>query len=299
MRMILILSMCAMTGFSIDNGFEFFPNSVELIAKWDVSSSLAFEGIRSELFDSENDEDTQKLISLGLNPSEDIDDAFFGLENGAGEGKANFIGAIHFNRKIDLGKVIQGFADWKSEQVTIQEYRGTKIFGLKNEDNAIYLSNQLGGEWSLVGSLDLVKQGLDRYKGEGDCVVKNKQLMKISQNGTLPHLFWAAGSFSTPGMGAQYKNVLFTLDYLNGIQIGGRIPFSTEEEKASINQAISMGTGLLMMFSQGHMDPSNIKISESESDISFRVTIPTEVLASLKQQAEAMQQTTEPQLNDD
>jgi len=277
--------------FSSDSGFAFFPDSIQLIGKWDVSSSLGIDDLSKALDSEESHKELDKLRELGLDPLKDIGDAYFGLTPATGtEGDSDLLGVIQFNRKIDLEHVIREFAKWKNQTLEEQTYRGVTLFGIKDEKDTVYFTPQVKGEWCFAGSLTHIKAAIDRMHGEGSSVLQNKELMATCKNGTLPHLVWIAGSVVSPGGMGNYKNTLFTFDYMAGIQITGKIPYSTEEEKAQINQALSMGSGMIMMFSQGKMSPDFMKITDKDSAVQFNLNIPEEVLASLKEQAVQMQQ---------
>ena len=275
--------------FSADTGFQFFPDSVELIAKWDVSSTFSIEGFQAQFIDASKEE-IDELISFGLDPKEDIEEVLFGLVPDKEEGnESSFLAIVRYSKKINLESFITKLAKKENQKVNNQEYQGVTLFNFEDED-PMFFTDQIDGEWSIIGSLSMVQRSIDLMNGKGTSVIQNHELMAACQDGLLPHLFWATGNLSSAGQGMDYQNVLFTVDYLNGLQVAGNIPFKSEEEKVQINQTLSMGTGLLMMLAQGKINPADIVIEERDSDIHFNVTIPDGLIQSLKEQAESMGQ---------
>jgi len=284
-----VLSLMTVMGGTINLGFDLFPQEMELVGRWDVSSSMELDGFRKAFQSEQTDGDLAFLTEAGLDPFADVEDIYFGFMDMGENEDSSFVAAIRFNKKLDLKNIVEAFAERKQESLQTETYRGVTLFHPDDPENDIYVTDQIEGEWALAGDLNLVKKGVDRFFGEGTPITEKQKLRESTHNWTLPHLFWLSGNVTMPGQAGLSKDVLLTVDYFNGIQLGGKIPYADEEEKLQINQLINMGSGLLMMMSQGQMNPSDLRVEEKEGFIEFHVTIPEDMLAALRQQAASMQ----------
>ncbi|PIE02476.1 MAG: hypothetical protein CSA81_07380 [Acidobacteria bacterium] len=286
-RKIILCIVFSLSVFASDTGLHYVPGSVNMVGKLDVGSTLSVEGFKENIL-KDSDGDLSELKALGLDPTEDVEDILFGVaSNDQNPDQTRLIALIRYNRRVNLAEIITAYAKKHGRVLQSQDYRDVIIYELDKQEN-LAVTQQIEGEWSLFGDLDLVRDSIDLFHKQGKSASRNKQLMAQCQDGLLPHLFWAVGTIKGSAQNPGFKNVLLTVDYFDGFVVGGKLPFETEEEKAGINQTLSMGTGLIMMMAQGKMNPQDIEIKEHDDYISFKIRISSELIQSLKQQAAAM-----------